>query len=142
MDAKNPKDSGLITEENYYSLKNMLNGTEEDFQVAISNLQNLYNTIIEEERVDYACLLLLLYKDLRFNQRYHYTESFKEHPMMKDLRWGNEEITWKAIFNKITVTDASSVIKKIFHDSIQKDIASEYTKHFTFIKDVNIELKW
>ena len=142
MDAKNLKDSGLITEENYYSLKNMLNGTEEDFQVAISNLQNLYNTIIEEEKVDFACLLLLLYKDLSFNKRYNYTESFKEHPVLKGLRFNAEDITWKGIYNKITVTNVSPLIKKSFHEAIQKDIANEYIKHFTFIKDVNIELKW
>jgi hypothetical protein len=142
MDAKNSKDSGLISEDNYYSLKNMLNGTDEDFEVATSNLQNLYNTISEEEKADFACLLLLLYKDLRFNKRYHYTESFKDHPILKGLRFGSEDITWKAIYNKLTVTKVSPLIKKIFHDSIQKDIANEYTKHFTFIKDVNIELKW
>jgi len=105
-----------------------LKGTEEDYEIAISNLRNL--------NVD-SIYILLLGKELVSSRRAEFMKAFPS------VEWATgKDFTYKALYNecKRRKLDVQEIFTYLISTNIKDTILS--TDTFGFVDDVKIKIKW
>ena len=106
----------------------MLKGSDEDFQIAVSNIRNL--------KLDNV-YILLLGKELVREERTRFIKEFAE------LDWPKSgEFTYKDLYNMVKDNDNNA--QEVFTHFLTKTIHESILKinSFDFIDNFKIEVKW
>ena len=137
MDAKDVKNRGLTIPE-YIHIVNMLQASEEDFEVATSNIKNLM-----DESPEWDILLKLMYKELVFSKRYAFSRELLNLDVGSKLINYNDPLSYATIYKKIKDLEKASVsLKALFTYVISNLISKTNKTAYDFIDDVNIKIKW
>jgi hypothetical protein len=137
MDAKDVKNRGLTIPE-YIHIVNMLQASEEDFEVATSNIKNLM-----DESPEWDILLKLMYKELVFSKRYAFSKELLNLDVGSKLINYNDPLSYATIYKKIKDLEKASVgLKALFTYVISNLISKTNKTAYDFIDDVNIKIKW
>jgi len=119
----------------YKELCSMLKGSEEDFEIACSNIANIKLSNI---------MITLLSKNLSYGKRSRFMDKFtKEICAVFKTEENKLNLKWDEIYNHITVDpDLTDLEKNIMTKEIE-DMVLETLKslEYTFIKTIKIELK-
>lgn len=136
MDEKNVKNRGLTIPE-YIHIVNMLQASNEDFEVATSNIRNLM-----DEGPEWDILLRLIYKELVFSKRYAFSSEFKLASASKLINY-NDPFSYASMYKKIKSLEKDNVnLKALFNYIISNIISKTNTTAYDFIDDVNVKIKW
>ena len=130
MDEKNIKSRGLTIPE-YIHIVNMLQASNEDFEVATSNIRNLM-----DESPEWDILLKLMYKELVFSKRYAFSSEFKLAAPDSKLINYNDPFSYASMYRKIKSLEKDNVY------IISNIISKTNTTAYDFIDDVNVKIKW
>ena len=137
MDEKNIKSRGLTIPE-YIHIVNMLQASNEDFEVATSNIRNLM-----DESPEWDILLKLMYKELVFSKRYAFSSEFKLAAPDSKLINYNDPFSYASMYRKIKSLEKDNVnLKALFNYIISNIISKTNTTAYDFIDDVNVKIKW
>lgn len=138
MDAKDVKNRGLTIPE-YIHIVNMLQASEEDFEVATSNIKNLM-----DESPEWDVLLKLMYKELVFSKRYAFSRKFELNlDVSSKLINYNDPLSYASMYKEIKSLEKVDVnLKALFTYVISNIISKTNTTAYDFIDDVNIKIKW
>ena len=137
MDAKNIEDKRLNLDE-FTSLTSMMNGTPDDFNVAVENIRNILNiTDIEKLSEDKVILLKLFLKHVPSNKRYEFST-------MVNLKWSynNNNTSLTEIHESIFNLKNEHTLQKIFAFTVESFLAEGHRQAFPFLKDVKTKIKW
>lgn len=138
MDAKDVKNRGLTIPE-YIHIVNMLQASEEDFEVATSNIKNLM-----DESPEWDTLLKLMYKELVFSKRYAFSREFEFNlDVGSKLINYNDPLSYASIYKNIKNLEKVDVnLQALFTYVISNLISKTNKTAYDFIDDVNIKIKW
>tara|TARA_R100000315_G_C5204488_1_gene120689 strand:+ start:354 stop:716 length:363 start_codon:yes stop_codon:yes gene_type:complete len=106
----------------------MLKSTEEDFNIAVSNIKNLDLDPV---------YILLLGKELVTTQRENYIKEFPH------INWPQaDEFTYKALYNMLREKDKNA--QDVFTHFLTKTLSENVLKinSFEFIENFKIKVKW
>lgn len=137
MDAKNLEDKRLNLDE-FTSLVSMINGTPDDFNVAVENIRNILNITDDKKlSVQHTILLKLILKHVPSSRRYEFSN-------MVNLKWSytNNDTTLTEIHESIFELKNEETLQKIFAFTVNSFLAEGHRQAFPFLKDVETKIKW
>ena len=115
----------MISLKEYKKLRELLHGSDEDFEVACENIKNI-KEITSVTKIMFA-------KSLMFGKRQHFCEKFDlDHYAIKE---------WNEMFKELDTT-LSIVPQDIIEWEVHEQMLPVFLSTWSFIKDVNIKLNW
>jgi hypothetical protein len=118
----------------YTEFVSMLNGSDEDFEIACSNIQNIKLSDI---------MITLLTKNLKFFKRSQFLDRFSEHVSRVLNTQEPLNLRWEDLYESITADSNATKLEKNIMEKEIEAMVSETLKNleYTFIKKIKIELK-
>ena len=113
----------MIKLEEYIKLRELLHGSDEDYNVACENIKNLKTTPATE---------MMFAKSLMFGKRQDFCEKFKiDYHSIKE---------WNEMFkdHRLGIKDEKEIIEYEVHEQM----LPVFKKTWSFVKDVKIKLNW
>lgn len=133
MDAKDVKNRGLTVEE-YSQIVKMLLASEEDFEVAMSNIDNL-----RDDSKEWDIIMKLLYKELTFSRRHTFNSKFS----IIGSWYTSDVFTYRNLYEEIrNFPDAEINLKDIFHYVVRNEFNETLSGAYEFIDNVKINIVW
>ena len=115
----------MISLKEYKKLRELLHGSEEDFNVGCENIKNLDTTSVER---------MMFAKSLMFGRRQGFCEKFQmDHHDIKD---------WNEMFKDLDATLGVRTEQEIIEWEVHQQMAPIFRNTWKFIKDVKLELDW
>jgi hypothetical protein len=117
----------MISLKEYKKLRELLHGSEEDYEVACENIKNLKLSDI---------VLMMFAKSLMFGTRQVFCQKFNiDYHSIKE---------WNEIFKDYSIKDwfPSLCEKEIIEYEVHQQMLPVFLNTWSFIKDVNIKLNW
>ena len=116
----------MISLKEYIKLRELLHGTEEDYEVACENIKNM-KEITSVTKMVFA-------KSLMFGKRQAFCEKFKlDYYAIKD---------WNEMFKDLDSTLGIRTEQEIIEFEVHQQMLPVFTSTWKFIKNVKIELDW
>ena len=115
----------MISLKEYKKLRELLHGSDEDFNVGCENIKNMDTTSVEK---------MMFAKSLMFGRRQVFCEKFKLNS--HDIK------EWNQMFKELDATLGIRTEQKIIEWEVHQQMAPVFKKTWSFIKDVKIELDW
>jgi uncharacterized protein YaaW (UPF0174 family) len=116
----------MISLEEYKKLRELLHGSDEDFEVACENIKNI-KEITSVTQIMFA-------KSLMFGKRQAFCERFDlDHYAIKE---------WNEMFKDLDDTLGIKTEQEIIEWEVHEQMLPVFKKTWKFIKDVKIELDW
>ena len=116
----------MINLEEYKKLRELLHGSDEDFEVACENIKNI-KEITSVTKIMFA-------KSLMFGKRQHFCEKFNlDHYAIKE---------WNEMFKDLDDTLGIGTEQEIIEWEVHEQMLPVFKKTWKFIKNVKIELDW
>ena len=115
----------MISLKEYKKLRELLHGSDEDFNVGCENIKNLETTSVEK---------MMFAKSLMFGRRQTFCEKFNldDHAIKE----------WNEMFKELDATLGIRTEQEIIEWEVHQQMAPVFKKTWSFIKDVKIELDW
>ena len=116
----------MISLEEYKKLRELLHGSNEDFEVGCENIKNMKNVT--------SITKMMFAKSLMFGRRQDFCEKFSldSHAIME----------WNEMFKDLDKTLGIRTEQEIIEFEVHKQMLPVFTSTWKFIKDVKIELNW
>ena len=116
----------MISLKEYKKLRELLHGSDEDYEVACENIKNI-KEITSVTRMLFA-------KSLMFGRRHAFCERFNiDSHAIKE---------WNEMFKDLDDTLGIKTEQEIIEFEVHKQMLPVFTSTWSFIKDVKIELDW
>jgi len=116
----------MISLKEYKKLRELLHGSDEDFEVACENIKNI-KEITSVTKIMFA-------KSLMFGKRQHFCEKFNlDHYAIKE---------WNEMFKDLDDTLGIGTEQEIIEWEVHEQMLPVFKKTWKFIKNVKIELDW
>ena len=116
----------MINLEEYKKLRELLHGSEEDYEVACENIKNMKEIT--------SITKMIFAKSLMFGRRQAFCENFKlDSYAIKD---------WNEMFKDLDATLGIKTEKEIIEFEVHQQMLPVFTSTWKFIKNVKIELNW
>jgi|21_taG_2_1085346.scaffolds.fasta_scaffold03928_6 hypothetical protein len=116
----------MISLKEYIKLRELLHGSDEDFNVGCENIKNM-KEITSVTKMIFA-------KSLMFGRRQDFCEKFKvDYYAIKE---------WNEMFKELDATLGVRTEQEIIEWEVHQQMAPVFKKTWKFIKDVKIELDW
>ena len=116
----------MISLEEYKKLRELLHGSDEDYEVACENIKNIKEIT--------SVTKMLFAKSLAFGRRQAFCEKFKiDYHAIKE---------WNDMFKDLDNTLGIRTEQEIIEFEVHKQMLPVFTSTWSFIKDVKIELDW
>ena len=116
----------MISLEEYKKLRELLHGSDEDYNVACENIKNMKEIT--------SVTKMLFAKSLMFGKRQAFCEKFNiDYHAIKE---------WKEMFKDFDNTLGIRTEQEIVEFEIHEQMLPVFTSTWSFIKDVKIELDW
>ena len=115
----------MISLKEYKKLRELLHGSDEDFNVGCENIKNLDTTSVER---------MMFAKSLMFGRRHGFCEKFKLNDY--DIK------EWNTMFKDLDDTVGIGVEQEIIEWEVHQQMAPIFRNTWKFIKDVKLELDW
>ena len=116
----------MISLEEYKKLRELLHGSEEDYEVACENIKNIKEIT--------SVIRMMFAKSLMFGRRQAFCEKFKIN------YHGIKE--WNDMFKDLDDTLGIRTEQEIIEWEVHQQMAPIFKSTWKFIKDVKIELDW
>ena len=117
----------MIKLKEYKKLRELLHGSEEDYEVGCENIKNVKTTSI---------IKMIFAKSLMFGRRQVFCEKFNlDSHAVKE---------WNEMFKDYSIKDwfPSLYEKEIIEYEVHQQMLPVFLSTWSFIKDVNIKLNW
>ncbi len=116
----------MISLEEYKKLRELLHGSDEDYEVACENIKNIKEIT--------SVIRMMFAKSLTFGRRQAFCEKFKiDYHDIKE---------WNKMFKDLSNTLGIRTEQEIIEFEIHEQMLPVFTSTWSFIKDVKIELDW
>ena len=116
----------MISLEEYKKLRELLHGSDEDYNVACENIKNMKEIT--------SVTKMLFAKSLMFGKRQAFCEKFNiDYHAIKE---------WNDMFKDLDNTLGIRTEQEIIEFEVHKQMLPVFTSTWKFIKDVKIELDW
>ena len=116
----------MISLEEYKKLRELLHGSDEDYNVACENIKNMKEIT--------SVTKMLFAKSLMFGKRQAFCEKFNiDYHAIKE---------WNDMFKDLDNTLGIRTEQEIIEFEVHKQMLPVFTSTWSFIKDVKIELDW
>ena len=116
----------MISLEEYKKLRELLHGSDEDYNVACENIKNMKEIT--------SVIKMLFAKSLMFGKRQAFCEKFNiDYHAIKE---------WNDMFKDLDNTLGIRTEQEIIEFEVHKQMLPVFTSTWKFIKDVKIELDW
>jgi hypothetical protein len=118
----------MISLKEYKKLRELLHGSEEDYEVACENIKNMKEVT--------SVTKMLFAKSLMFGRRQDFCDKFKlDSYSIKE---------WNEMFKDYSIKDwfPSLCEKEIIEYEVHEQMLPVFLSTWSFIKDVNIKLNW
>ena len=116
----------MISLKEYKKLRELLHGSEEDYEVACENIKNM-KEITSVTKMMFA-------KSLMFSRRHDFCEKFNlDSHAIKE---------WNEMFKELDATLGIRTEQEIIEWEVHQQMAPVFKKTWSFIKDIKIELDW
>ena len=116
----------MISLEEYKKLRELLHGSDEDYNVACENIKNMKEIT--------SVTKMLFAKSLMFGKRQAFCEKFNiDYHAIKE---------WKEMFKDFDNTLGIRTEQEIVEFEVHQQMLPVFTSTWKFIKDVKIELDW
>jgi|TARA_A100000171_G_C2053904_1_gene106537 hypothetical protein len=115
----------MIKLEEYIKLRELLHGSDEDFEVGCENIKNMKITSVTK---------IMFAKSLMFGRRQVFCEKFNlDSHAVKE---------WNEMFKELHVTFDGENEKEIVEYEVHEQMLPVFKNTWSFIKDINIKLNW
>ena len=115
----------MISLKEYKKLRELLHGSDEDFEVGCENIKNLDTTSVER---------MMFAKSLMFGRRQLFCEKFQmDYHDIKE---------WNTMFKDLDDTLGVGVEQEIIEWEVHEQMAPIFRNTWKFIKDIKLELDW
>ena len=115
----------MINLEEYKKLRELLHGSEEDYEVACENIKNMKMTSVTK---------MMFAKSLMFGRRQSFCEKFKiDYHDIKE---------WNDMFKDLDDTLGIRTEQEIIEFEVHQQMRPVFLSTWKFIKDVKITLNW
>jgi hypothetical protein len=116
----------MISLEEYKKLRELLHGSDEDYEVACENIKNM-KEITSVTKMMFA-------KSLMFGRRQDFCTKFNlDYHAVKE---------WKEMFKELNATLGMRTEQEIVEYEVHEQMLPVFTSTWNFIKNVKIELDW
>ena len=116
----------MISLEEYKKLRELLHGSEEDYEVACENIKNMKEIT--------SITKMMFAKSLMFGKRQAFCEKFNiDYHAIKE---------WNDMFKDLDNTLGIRTEQEIIEFEVHEQMLPVFTSTWKFIKDVKIELDW
>ena len=116
----------MISLEEYKKLRELLHGSDEDYEVACENIKNIKEIT--------SVIRMMFAKSLAFGRRQDFCEKFKlDSHSIKE---------WNDMFKDLDDTLGIRTEQEIIEWEVHQQMAPIFKSTWKFIKDVKIELDW
>ena len=116
----------MISLEEYKKLRELLHGSEEDYEVACENIKNIKEIT--------SVIRMMFAKSLTFGRRQDFCQKFNiDYHNIKE---------WNKMFKDLDNTLGIRTEQEIIEFEIHEQMLPVFTSTWSFIKDVKIELDW
>ena len=116
----------MISLKEYKKLRELLHGSDEDFEVACENIKNIKEIT--------SVIKMMFAKSLMFGKRQTFCEKFNlDSHAIKE---------WNEMFKDLDDTLGIRTEQEIIEWEVHQQMASIFKSTWKFIKDVKIELDW
>ena len=116
----------MISLKEYKKLRELLHGSDEDYNVACENIKNIKEIT--------SITKMMFAKSLMFGKRQDFCEKFKiDYHAIKE---------WSEMFKDLDNTLGIRVEQEIIEYEVHKQMLPVFTSTWKFIKNVKIELDW
>ena len=116
----------MISLEEYKKLRELLHGSEEDYEVACENIKNIKEIT--------SVIRMMFAKSLTFGRRQDFCQKFNiDYHDIKE---------WNKMFKDLDNTLGIRTEQEIIEFEIHEQMLPVFTSTWSFIKDVKIELDW
>tara|TARA_Y100001963_G_scaffold31488_1_gene43297 strand:+ start:158 stop:583 length:426 start_codon:yes stop_codon:yes gene_type:complete len=116
----------MISLEEYKKLRELLHGSDEDYNVACENIKNMKEIT--------SVIKMMFAKSLMFGKRQDFCEKFKlDSHAIKE---------WNEMFKDLDKTLGIRTEQEIIEFEVHKQMLPVFTSTWKFIKNVKIELDW
>lgn len=116
----------MISLKEYKKLRELLHGSEEDYEVACENIKNIKEIT--------SVIRMMFAKSLTFGKRQDFCQKFNiDYHDIKE---------WNKMFKDLDNTLGIRTEQEIIEFEIHEQMLPVFTSTWSFIKDVKIELDW
>ena len=116
----------MISLKEYKKLRELLHGSEEDYEVACENIKNIKEIT--------SVIRMMFAKSLTFGRRQDFCQKFNiDYHDIKE---------WNKMFKDLDNTLGIRTEQEIIEFEIHEQMLPVFTSTWSFIKDVKIELDW
>jgi len=115
----------MISLKEYKKLRELLHGSDEDYEVGCENIKNMETTSVEK---------MMFAKSLMFGRRQVFCEKFKLNS--HDIK------EWNQMFKELDATLGIRTEQKIIEWEVHQQMLPVFKKTWGFIKDIEIKLDW
>lgn len=116
----------MISLEEYKKLRELLHGSEEDYEVACENIKNIKEIT--------SVIRMMFAKSLTFGRRQDFCQKFNiDYHDIKE---------WNKMFKDLDNTLGIRTEQEIIEFEVHEQMLPVFTSTWSFIKDVKIELNW
>ena len=116
----------MISLEEYKKLRELLHGSDEDYEVACENIKNIKEIT--------SVIRMMFAKSLMFGRRQAFCQKFNiDYHGIKE---------WNEMFKDLNNTLGIRTEQEIIEFEVHKQMLPVFTSTWSFIKDVKIELDW
>tara|TARA_R100001443_G_scaffold60496_1_gene70829 strand:+ start:700 stop:1122 length:423 start_codon:yes stop_codon:yes gene_type:complete len=116
----------MISLKEYKKLRELLHGSDEDYNVGCENIKNMKEVT--------SITKMLFAKSLMFGKRQDFCEKFKiDYHSVKE---------WNDMFKDLNDTLGIRIEQEIIEFEVHKQMLPVFTSTWKFIKNVKIELDW
>ena len=116
----------MISLKEYKKLRELLHGSEEDYEVACENIKNIKEIT--------SVIRMMFAKSLTFGRRQDFCQKFNiDYHNIKE---------WNKMFKDLDNTLGIRTEQEIIEFEIHEQMLPVFTSTWSFIKDVKIELDW
>ena len=116
----------MISLEEYKKLRELLHGSEEDYEVACENIKNIKEIT--------SVIRMMFAKSLTFGRRQDFCQKFN----IDDYNIKE----WNKMFKDLSNTLGIRTEQEIIEFEVHEQMLPVFTSTWSFIKDVKIELDW
>ena len=115
----------MISLKEYKKLRELLHGSDEDYNVGCENIKNMKTTSVTK---------MMFAKSLMFGRRQDFCDKFKlDSYSIKE---------WNEMFKELNATLGIRTEQEIIEWEVHQQMLPVFTSTWKFIKDVKIELDW
>ena len=116
----------MISLEEYKKLRELLHGSEEDYEVACENIKNIKEIT--------SVIRMMFAKSLTFGRRQDFCQKFNiDYHDIKE---------WNKMFKDLSNTLGIRTEQEIIEFEVHEQMLPVFTSTWSFIKDVKIKLDW